>query len=160
MSAAYLVGSELRTPLPDSSVSRVLDCGMPKRKASKARKEASKKAHEARGSGSKSRISLDFEKLKNAGWTIEERPKSYSGKSLQFSYRNPEGKSLKSAEEVKRQLHAEGILEEFVTENRNQVQELRFRRSNDLPSSDETDDSDYEPPMEKQTLKEIKHDKG
>ena len=45
---------------------------MPKRKASKARKEASKKAHEARGSGSKSRISLDFEKLKNAGWTIEE----------------------------------------------------------------------------------------
>ena len=36
---------------------------MPKRKASKARKEASKKADEARGSGSKSRISLDFEKL-------------------------------------------------------------------------------------------------
>ena len=102
---------------------------MPKRKASKARKEASKKAHEARGSGSKSRISLDFEKLKNAGWTIEERPKSSSGKSLQFSYRNPEGKSLKSAEEVKRQLHAEGRLEEFVsnaTENQNQVQELRF----------------------------------
>ena len=81
-------------------MSRVVDCGMPKRKASKARKEASKKAHEARGSGSKSRISLDFEKLKNAGWTIEERPKSSSGKSLQFSYRNPEGKSLKSAEEA------------------------------------------------------------
>lgn len=135
---------------------------MPKRKASKARKEASKKAGEARGSGSKSRISLDFEKLKNAEWTIEERPKSSSGKSLQFSYRNPERKSLKSAE-VKRQLHAEGRLEEFIsnaTENRNQVQELRFRRSNDLPSSDETDDSDYEPSMEKQTLKEIKHDKG
>ena len=144
-------------------MSHVVDCGMPKRKASKARKEASKKAHEARGSGSKSRISLDFEKLKNAGWTIEERPKSSSGKSLQFSYRNPEGKSLKSAEEVKRQLHAEGRLEEFVsnaTENRNQVQELRFRRSNDLPSSEETDDSDYEPPMEKQSMKEIKHDKG
>ena len=68
-----------------------LDCGMPKRKASKARKEASKKAHEARGSGSKSRISLDFEKLKNAGWTIEERPSSSSRASLQFSYRNPEG---------------------------------------------------------------------
>ena len=136
---------------------------MPKRKASKARKEASKEAHEARGSGSKSRISLDFEKLKNAGWTNEECPKSSSGKSLQFTYRNPEGKSLKSAKEVKRQLHAEGRLEEFVsnaTENRNQVQELRFRRLNDLPSSDETDDSDYEPPMEKQTLKEIKHDKG
>ena len=63
----------------------------------------------------------------------------------------------------KRQLHAEGRLEEFVlnaTENRNQVQELQFRRSNDLPSSDETDDSDYEPHVEKQTLKEIKHDKG
>lgn len=82
---------------------------------------------------------------------------------MQFSYRNPDGKSLKSAEEVKWQLHAEGRLEEFVlnaTENRNQVQELRFRWSNDLPSSDETDNSDYEPPMEKQTLKEIKHDKG
>ena len=117
---------------------------MPKRKASKARKEASKKAHEARGSGSKSRISLDFEKLKNAGWTIEECPKSCSGKSLQVSYRNPEGKSLKSVEEVKRQLHAEGILEEFVS---------------NATSSDETGDSDYEAPMEKQTLKEIKHDK-
>ena len=82
---------------------------------------------------------------------------------MQFSYRNPDGKSLKSAEEVKWQLHAEGRLEEFVlnaTENRNQVQELRFRWSNDLPSSDETDNSDYEPPMEKQTLKEIKHNKG
>ena len=136
---------------------------MPKRKASKARKEASKKAHEARGSGSKSRISLDFEKLKNAGWTIEERPSSSSRASLQFSYRNPEGKSLKSAEDVKRQLDAEGRLEEFessTTENRNQVQNLRSRLSNDLPSSDETDDSDYEPPVEKKTPKEIKHDKG
>ena len=135
---------------------------MSKRKASKARKEASKKAHEARGSGSKSRISLDFEKL-NAGWTIEERPSSSSRASLQFSYRNPEGKSLKSAEDVKRQLDAEGRLEEFessTTENRNQVQNLRSRLSNDLPSSDETDDSDYEPPVEKKTPKEIKHNKG
>ena len=100
-------------------------------------------AHEAHGSGWKSRISLDFEKLKNAACMIEEHPKSSSGTLLQFSYRNREGKSLKSAKEVKQQVDAEGRLEEFVsnaTKNQNQVQKLRFRLSNDLLSSDETDD--------------------
>ena len=105
-------------------------------------------AHEAHGSGWKSKISLDFEKLKNAACMIEEHPKSSSGtllqfSYLQFSYRNREGKSLKSAKEVKQQVDAEGRLEEFVsnaTKNQNQVQKLRFRLSNDLLSSDETDD--------------------
>ena len=93
---------------------------------------------------------------------IEEYPKSSSGTLLQFSYRNREGKSLKSAKEVKQQVDDEGRLEEFVsnaTKNQNQVRKLRFRLSNDLLSSDETYDSDYEPPKEKQTLKEIKHNK-
>ena len=119
-------------------------------------------AHEAHGSGWKLRISRDFEKLKNAACMIEEYPKSSSGPLLQFSYRNCEGKSLKSAKEVKQQVDDEGRLEEFVsnaTKNQNQVQKLRFRLSNDLLSSDETYDSDYEPPKEKQTLKEIKHNK-
>ena len=74
---------------------------------------------------------------------IEEHPKSSSGTLLQFSYRNREGKSLKSAKEVKQQVDAEGRLEEFVsnaTKNQDQVQKLRFRLSNDLLSSDETDD--------------------
>ena len=73
------------------------------------------RAHEAHGSGSKLRISLDFETLKNAARMIEERPKSSSATLLQFSYRNLEGKSLKSAEEVKQQLDAEGRLEELVS---------------------------------------------
>ena len=118
-------------------------------------------AHEAHGSGWKPRISLDFEQLKNAACMIEEHPKSSSGTLLHFSYRNRDGKSLKSTKEVKQQVDAEGRLEEFVsnaTKNQNQVQKLRFRLSNDLLSSDETDDYDYEPPKEKQTLKEIKHD--
>ena len=60
---------------------------------------------------------------------IEEYPKSSSGPLLQFSYRNCEGKSLKSAKEVKQQVDDEGRLEEFVsnaTKNQNQVQKLRL----------------------------------
>ena len=68
---------------------------MPKTRASKSRKKASEKAHEARGYGSKARIRLDFEKLRSEGWTIEER-QSTSGSAVHFTYRNPDGKTTKN----------------------------------------------------------------
>ena len=80
---------------------------MPKTKASVSRKKASKKAHKARGYGSKARIRLDFEKLRNEGWTIEEW-QTTSRSTIQFTYRNPDGKTIKSAKEAERQLKGSG----------------------------------------------------
>ena len=45
---------------------------MPPKKRLKETKEKSAKANEALGSGSQSRIMLDFEKLREAGWTIKQ----------------------------------------------------------------------------------------
>ena len=44
---------------------------MPPKKRPKQANEKSAKANEVRGSGSQSRITLDFEKLREAGWTIK-----------------------------------------------------------------------------------------
>ena len=43
---------------------------MPPRKRLHTMKEKSEKANEACGSGSQSRIGLDFDKLREAGWRI------------------------------------------------------------------------------------------
>lgn len=92
------------------------DSEMPKTKAYISRKKASEKAHKARGYRSKARIRLDFEKLRNEGWTIEER-QTTSRSTVQFTYRNPDGKTIKSAKEVERQLEADGILSSFILDN-------------------------------------------
>lgn len=134
---------------------------MPKRKASKGKREASKKAHDARGCGSKSRISLDFEKLKKAGWTIEERASTSSQSTVQFRYQNPDGKTVKSAREVQRQLDAEGTLSNFLLNECNDRNETEtLQQPAQQPNVSSSEDSDYEPPEKyKQALKEIKSDK-
>lgn len=86
---------------------------MPKTKASKSKRKASEKAHKDRGYGSKAGICLDFEKLRNERWTIEERQTTL-GSTVHFTYRNPNGKTIESAREVECQLEAEGTLRSFV----------------------------------------------
>ena len=89
----------------------------PKNKQKKAR-EKSVKGNEARGSGSRSRITLDFEKLRNAGWMVTEEDKqSTSGVKVYFRYTDPNGKRVKSAKDVERQLKDEGTLETFVRDH-------------------------------------------
>ena len=128
---------------------------MPKTKASISRKKASEKAHKARGYGSKARIHLDFEKLRNEGWTIEERPAT-SRSTVHFTYRNPDGKTIKSAREVEHQLEAEGTLSSFIVdESKGKKSMETHRQANDMSLSDSSEDSDYVPP-EKQASNEIK----
>lgn len=63
--------------------------------------------NEARGSGVKSRVGLDFDKLREAGWTISEMQSS-SGDKVLFRYVNPSGKTIKSSRNVEKQLREEG----------------------------------------------------
>lgn len=98
-----------------------------------------------RGSGIQSRIALDFEKLREAGWLIrQEERQSSSGVKILFRYKNPGGKTLKSAKDVEWQLRNEGVLETFQTTQANDVNAKQEQKS-------ETDsshhDSDYVPPQ-------------
>ena len=118
----------------------------PKNKQKKAR-EKSVKGNEARGSGSRSRITLDFEKLRNAGWMVTEEDKqSTSGVKVYFRYTDPNGKRVKSAKDVERQLKDEGTLETFVRDHTKEkpVQEPKSQAHDSL-----SEDSDYEPPVKK-----------
>ena len=63
--------------------------------------------NEARVSGVKSRIGLDLDKLREAGWTMSERQSS-SGDKVLFRYVNPSGKTIKSSRNVEKQLREEG----------------------------------------------------
>ena len=65
-----------------------------------------------RGTGASSRIFLDFEKLRNVGWTITER-KNLSQRT-HYKYVSPEGRTVKSAKDVERKLLDEGKLTEFL----------------------------------------------
>ena len=58
---------------------------MPRMKQRKQPKGIAVSANEARGSEVQSRIGLDFDKLREAGWTISERQSS-SGDKILFRY--------------------------------------------------------------------------
>lgn len=102
-----------------------------------------------RGSGASSRISLDFEKLRNAGWTITERKNS--SQRTHYKYVSPAGRSVKSAKDVERKLLEEGTLNEFLKEDASKEDESENKTEDaDVPTSSRLqafdDDSDYEPP--------------
>ena len=125
---------------------------MAPKKRPKQTNEKSAKANEARGSGSQSRIALDFEKLREAGWTIkQEQRESSSGVKIYFRYTNPGGKTLKSAKDVERQLRDEGVLETFQTTPSNVDAERVQGQKSAIDPSD--NDSDYEP-----LLKELREE--
>lgn len=103
-----------------------------------------------RGTGASSRISIDLEKLRNAGWTITER--TDSSKQTHYKYVSPEGKTQKSAKDVERKLRDEGTLNQFLKdegskeeENENKPEDAEVPTSSRSQASDD-DDSDYEPP--------------
>ena len=69
---------------------------MPPKKRPKHTNDKSVKTNEAWGSGSQSRIGLDFEKLREAGWmSKQEERESSSGLKVYFRYSNPGGKTEK-----------------------------------------------------------------
>ena len=116
----------------------------------KRQRETSAKAAKAvkgnaiRGSGTQSRIALDFDKLREAGWTIkQEERESSSGVKAYLRYTNPGGKTLKSAKDVERQLRDEGVLETFQTTKTIVNAKQEQKSTTDSPH----DDSDYEPPL-------------
>lgn len=125
---------------------------MPPKKRSNTTKEKSVSGNEARGSGSQSRIALDFQKLRQAGWTIaEEERTSSTGVKMYFRYTNPAGKAVKSSKDVERQLKAEGIYDRFVSTQQSVNNEPEPQTEASLPE----EDPDYEPPP-KQIHKESK----
>ena len=66
----------------------------PPKKGPKQTNEKLSNANKAQGSGSKSRIAFDFEKLREAGWTIkQEERESFSGVNVYSCYSNPSGKT-------------------------------------------------------------------
>ena len=118
---------------------------MPPKKRLKQVNEKLAKANEARGSGSQSRIALDFEKLREAGWTIKrEDRESSSGMKVYFCYTNPGGKTLKSAKDVERQLKSEGIYERFTTQNADKAPQI-CQTTDVRPRGSSSSDPDYEP---------------
>jgi len=123
---------------------------MPPKKRPKQTNEKSAKANEAQGSGSQSRIALDFEKLREAGWTIkQEERESSSGVKVYFRYSNPGGKTLKSAKDVERQLKSEGIYERFTTEKADRASQICQTQGSS------SSDPDYEPHV----IHEVKEEK-
>lgn len=118
---------------------------MPPKKRLKQTNEKSAKANEARGSGSQSRIALDFEKLREAGWMIkQEERESSSEVKVYFRYSNPGGKTLKSAKDVERQLKSGGVYERFTTEKADQVPQI-CQTTDVRPQGSSSSDPDYEP---------------
>ena len=66
----------------ERSCKKVKSFVMPRTKKRKQPKGIGVSGNEARGSGVKSRIGLDFDKLREAGWTISERQSSSGDKVL------------------------------------------------------------------------------
>lgn len=107
--------------------------------------EKSTKANEVQGSGSQSRIALDFEKLREAGWTIKQEERESSlGVKVYFCYSHPGGKTLKSAKDVERQLKSEGIYERFTTEKADRAPQI-CQTTDVRPQGSSSSDPDYEP---------------
>ena len=105
--------------------------------------------HNVRGSGTGSCLSLDEEKLKKHGWKVDEREYTCSGsKKGYLTYVNPQGKVVKGAKAVKKQLAEEGILEEMILLPN--ITESASSRQTVQPASSvpqKVQDEDYEPPM-------------
>ena len=81
--------------------------------------------------------------------------KQHLAQLFKFTYRNPDGKTIKSAKEVDSELEAEGILSSFILDERKGEKSMETpQQADDVSLSDSWQDSDYVPP-EKQALKEI-----
>lgn len=122
--------------------------------------DVAKQLNVFRGAGPSSRILLDFDKLRNAGWIINER-KDGSNKT-HFNYVTPESKTLKSAKDVQRKLRGEGLLEQFLKEDEMQNKgdiSVQQPSSSHSRQNIDPDDPDYEPPPAKQTKMSQAEDK-
>ena len=107
-----------------------------------------------RGAGPSSRISLDFDKLRNAGWVITERTDGLN--KIHFKYVTPELKTLKSAKDVERKLREQGVLEQFLKEdelhsiNKREIDSRQPSSSRSILQDIDPVDPDYEPPPRKE----------
>lgn len=114
-----------------------------------------------RGTGASSRISLDFDKLRSAGWKITER---VVGQRTYYNYASPEGKSVKSAKDIERRLCDENTIHQFLKaeDAADNDKHTMAMDHTDVPNcskvcdDDVESDVDYEPP-EKQKNPDRSH---
>ena len=104
----------------------------------------SKTLHDLRGTGSGSRIRLDFDKLKKYGWSVVLRD---VGNKRLLSFIDPEGRRLKSAREVERKLESEGILDRFLKDEATSKTTEEIGIATVKPTDKHSDDPNYEPPL-------------
>lgn len=103
-----------------------------------------KHLNKARGVGAGGRLSLDIEKLKDRGWSVTTRESTHSGSvKTFFIFRNPQGKLMKSAKEVKEQLAEEGMLDEML------VYPAQPREEISSTQQYVSADADYDPPIKR-----------
>lgn len=68
------------------------------------------KQHGSRGRGEGSRLSFDIEKLQSLGWKVKRRESTSSGKNkVHLTYKAPDGRTLKSARDVEKELRDSGL---------------------------------------------------
>ena len=112
-------------------------------------KSRSKSLHSIRGLGGGSRIRLNTAKLEDAGWRIVTRE---SDQRVHFSFVDPEGRKFKSAKDVERKLEGDGLLHQFLKEERLEVGSQNTTPSTSKASKDS--DEDFEPPPVKKRYTE------
>ena len=82
------------------------------------------KQQESRGLGEGSRLSFDLEKLKSLGWEVKRRESKSSGTTkVNFSYKTPDGKTLKSAKDVEKLLRETGVFSQVTVESDERIPE-------------------------------------
>ena len=122
---------------------------MPRRKKRSVISTQSSMGNEARGSGAQSRIALDVNKLREAGWSVTREEKaSSSGTKVLFRYVNPEGKTVKSSKDVERQLREDGSYDSFITSSENEMVDAGCTQQSGSASHSDGSDPDYEPDYE------------
>lgn len=119
---------------------------LPKKRQRETSEKVAKaaKGNAIRGSGTQSRIALDLDKLREAGWMIKQEERELSsGVKVYLRYRHPGGKTLKGAKDVEWQLRDEGVLETFKTTKT--IVNAKQEQKSTTDSSH--NDSDYKAPL-------------
>ena len=113
------------------------------------------KQHESRGLGEGSRLSFDLEKLKSLGWEVKRRESRSSGTTkVNFSYKTPDGKTLKSAKDVEKFLRETGVFFQVAVES-----DERIPEASSSAVSSVCEDPDFQPPNAKVLKKSTSNNK-
>ena len=100
------------------------------------------KQHESRGKGEGSRLPFDLEKLTSLGWEVKRRETNSSGNTkVNFSYKTPDGKTLKTAKDVEKHLREAKAFSQVAVDSNKRVPEARTSSCSCI-----SEDPDFQPP--------------